>query len=90
MVHSEGADHLARIRRLISIWESIAAEVPEHLRPLQAGALCRARTNLEVIAEFGRFPRRNAALGRRSTSKEKEEAHIARGRSHAADWTDGS
>jgi hypothetical protein len=84
MVHSEGADHLARIRRLISIWESIAAEVPEHLRPLQAGALGRARTNLEVIAEFGRFPRRNAALRRRSTSKGRPY-RLRRFRSHAVD-----
>jgi uncharacterized protein (DUF924 family) len=63
--------------RLISVWENIARDVPRHLLPLHKEALARARAHFDVIAEFGRFPHRNAALGRRSTPQ--EEAYIARG-----------
>lgn len=45
--------------------------------PESPEALARARAHFDVIAEFGRFPHRNAALGRRSTPQ--EEAYIARG-----------
>jgi uncharacterized protein (DUF924 family) len=31
-----------------------------------------ARKHLDVIARFGRFPHRNAVLGRESTPEEKE------------------
>jgi uncharacterized protein (DUF924 family) len=77
LIHAEGPDHLARIQRLISIWETLAADVPEHLLPLHKAALGRARAHFDVIARFGRFPHRNAMLGRRSTPQEEE--YIARG-----------
>jgi uncharacterized protein (DUF924 family) len=77
LIHGEGPGHLGRMARLISVWENIARDVPRHLLPLHKEALARARAHFDVIAEFGRFPHRNAALGRRSTPQ--EEAYIARG-----------
>jgi uncharacterized protein (DUF924 family) len=38
----------------------------------QEEALDYARQHAEVIARYGRFPSRNAALGRESTPEEKE------------------
>jgi uncharacterized protein (DUF924 family) len=77
LIHAEGLGHLGRIARLISVWENTARDVPRHLLPLHQEALNRARAHFDVIAEFGRFPHRNAALGRPSTPQ--EEAYIARG-----------
>jgi uncharacterized protein (DUF924 family) len=77
MVHTEGPDHLARLQRLIETWQSMSADVPEHLAPLYRGAVGRARANVEIISTYGRFPHRNAALGRQSTPQ--EEAYIQRG-----------
>ena len=39
---------------------------------LDAGLLGYARRHYEIIARFGRFPHRNAALGRASTAEELE------------------
>lgn len=48
-----------------------------HDRLDNTGFLLHARAHREVIRQFGRFPHRNAALGRRSTSAEL--AHIDAG-----------
>jgi len=48
----------------------VVAEVPEDLRPLWAFSLSQARANYDVIERFGRFPHRNAILGRESTPDE--------------------
>lgn len=45
---------------------------PEPLRPLYAMGLEQSRKYRAVIAQFGRFPHRNAALGRTSTPEEEE------------------
>jgi uncharacterized protein (DUF924 family) len=45
---------------------------PEELQPLYQAGLDRAREYREVIERFGRFPHRNAALGRRNTPEEEE------------------
>lgn len=45
--------------------------------PSEPGNLLHARAHREIIARFGRFPFRNAALGR--TSSAKEEAFMAEG-----------
>jgi uncharacterized protein (DUF924 family) len=44
--------------------------VPAEERPRYAGFLDYARRHCEVIARFGRFPHRNAVLGRASTAEE--------------------
>lgn len=77
LAHAEGPDHLARIRRVVALWESLADDVPAHLRPIHQGHLDRGREQRDVIARFGRFPHRNAILGRVSTPD--EAAYIERG-----------
>ncbi|MDO9286223.1 MAG: DUF924 family protein, partial [Aquabacterium sp.] len=39
--------------------------------PTLAGLVEWAQRHLEVVARFGRFPHRNAALGRPSTDEER-------------------
>lgn len=45
---------------------------PPHLRQFLVGAVDFARKHVDVIARFGRFPHRNATLGRASTEEELE------------------
>jgi uncharacterized protein (DUF924 family) len=63
-------ESLAACRRL-------GAEAPPAWRPLLAGAAGFARQHHDIIARFGRFPHRNAVLGRESTRE--EEAWLAEG-----------
>lgn len=62
--HAE--DHVMQARS-VALFEALAAEAPE----LQ-DTLDYARKHQQVISEFGRFPHRNAALGRPSTPDEVE------------------
>jgi uncharacterized protein (DUF924 family) len=50
--------------------EVIAMKAPERLKPLYQFSANQARSNLEVISRFGRFPHRNPVLGRASTREE--------------------
>ena len=52
--------------------EKHVASAPELLRPMFAMGLEQSRKYLDVIARFGRFPHRNAALGRTSTPEEQQ------------------
>lgn len=75
--HAEGADHLARIDRLIALRRDIAARAPSPLQPLYASLVDQAGKVRRVIASFGRHPHRNAILGRNPTPE--EEAYLQRG-----------
>jgi len=68
----EHAEDAAMQARSVACFEALAAEAPE-----AAGFLPWAREHRDVIARFGRFPTRNATLGRPSTPD--EEAFLARG-----------
>jgi len=68
--HAEGPNHMERMDRLVTLSERVLAEAPAHLKPLFAFSLSQARGHRDVIARFGRFPHRNAALGRVSTPEE--------------------
>ena len=61
----EHAEDLALQRRCVAEFEVLAA-----VDPRLAGALDYARKHLDVIARYGRFPHRNAALGRASSAAE--------------------
>jgi len=67
--HAESLDvqdeSVAAFRRLL-------AESPAELRTTFEEALSSALRHREVIAQFGRFPHRNAALGRDSTHEEAD------------------
>jgi uncharacterized protein (DUF924 family) len=57
----EHAEDLAAQRRSLALFEGLGRERIEY-----------ARRHFEIIARFGRFPHRNAALGRPSTAEEIE------------------
>ena len=75
--HTEGPDHVERLTRVVAIAEEIARGAPEALKPLYVHSVSQARANLELIAHFGRFPHRNAVLGRISTPE--EQGYVAKG-----------
>jgi uncharacterized protein (DUF924 family) len=66
----EHAEDMALQRRSVELFEALGAEVPPEQRLQFAGFLDYARRHREVIARFGRFPHRNAALARVSTPEE--------------------
>ncbi|MGK9169964.1 DUF924 domain-containing protein [Inquilinus limosus] len=77
LAHTEGPDHEARMTQVVAMVERAAAAAPERLRPLYRFHVSQARSHLEVISRFGRFPHRNPILGRASTPE--EAAYLAKG-----------
>ena len=77
--HAEGPGHRERLERAAALAEAIAAEAPEHLRPLYQFSAGQVRRHLDVIERFGRFPHRNPVLGRPSTPE--EAAYLEKGAS---------
>lgn len=67
--HSEDLDHQGRG---VGLFEELVAEVPRELAPAFREFLEFARKHRAVIERFGRFPHRNAILGRESTREEIE------------------
>lgn len=67
----EHAEDLALQDRCVALFEALVADAGEHTAALQ-GALDYAHKHRDVIRQFGRFPHRNAALGRDSTPAERE------------------
>lgn len=66
--HSEDMSHQTSCVRL---YEALAADARAPFGEFAAMTLDYARKHLDVIAEFGRFPHRNAVVGRSSTDAEK-------------------
>ncbi len=62
----EHAEDLAAQRRSLALFDSLAGF------PECAGSIDYARRHYEIVARFGRFPHRNAVLGRASTAEETE------------------
>lgn len=56
----------------VSLYEKLAAEAADSERALFADFLKYARSHRDVVARFGRYPHRNAILGRPSTPEEIE------------------
>jgi uncharacterized protein (DUF924 family) len=56
--------------RAVQLFDGLLREVPEAHREVFRGFCNFARRHREVIARFGRFPHRNAILGRPSTPEE--------------------
>lgn len=66
----EHAEDLALQDRCVALFERLCASVePKQRKPL-LGFLDYARRHRQVIKHFGRFPHRNAALGRASSRAE--------------------
>jgi uncharacterized protein (DUF924 family) len=66
------AEDLDAQRRAVRISVQSFHRAPAHLRPFAISATDFARKHIDVIARFGRFPHRNATLGRVSTEEEVE------------------
>ena len=65
------AEDVALQRRHLETVERHARAAPPALAPACAGAVNHARGYLDQITRFGRFPHRNAVLGRQSTPEEQ-------------------
>ncbi len=68
----EHAEERTAQAEAVRLFAALAEEVAPALRPHFAGYLDYARRHQAVIARFGRFPHRNALLGRASTAAEAE------------------
>ena len=68
----EHAEDLALQQRSVALFEALAASAAEAERPAAQQYLDYARRHREVIEKFGRFPGRNAALGRETTAAERD------------------
>ncbi|MBT8136540.1 MAG: DUF924 domain-containing protein [Gammaproteobacteria bacterium] len=67
------AESLAVQMQSVSLYEALADSVPESSREFFDGGFAHhARLHRDIIARFGRFPHRNAILGRESTAEEAE------------------
>jgi uncharacterized protein (DUF924 family) len=68
----EHAESLAMQERSVSLFQQLANEAAVDERALFDNFLDYARQHRDVVARFGRFPHRNAILGRPSTPEEIE------------------
>ena len=68
----EHSEELADQRAAVRLFDALAGEVAPEQAPAFAGYLDYARRHLEIIERFGRFPHRNAALGRETSAAEAE------------------
>jgi len=80
------AEDLGLQERAVALIDALAAEAPAWRQPVLAIAQQVAHEYRDIITRFGRFPHRNALLGRRSTRDEEEflvdwEARMRRARS---------
>lgn len=73
----EHAESLPEQERCVALFEALEARAPAAHRPMAAEWADFARRHRDLVARFGRFPHRNAALGRISTAAER--AHLAAG-----------
>lgn len=67
----EHAEDIGLQRRAVTLFETLCNDVAPDERGRYDGFLDYARRHEAVIARFGRFPHRNAVLGRVSTPEEK-------------------
>lgn len=68
----EHSEEIADQREALRLFDELAAGVAAEARPAFADYLDYARRHLEIVERFGRFPHRNAALGRETSADEAE------------------
>jgi uncharacterized protein (DUF924 family) len=68
----EHAESMEAQDAAVAAFERLLTEAPAEFKEFCEGTLAYARQHREVIARFGRFPYRNAVLGRQSTAAELE------------------
>lgn len=64
------ADHLAHLDLAVALAADLVDQAPAELRPWYEQSAAQSRRHRAVIAQFGRYPHRNAILGRASTAQE--------------------
>ena len=69
LVHAED---LALQGQCVACFLQLVANAPDALKPKLQGNLDFARQHQGIIARFGRFPHRNAVLGRTCSAEENE------------------
>lgn len=69
LMHAESVELLDRC---ITETDRLVRDASEALKPLYGISAAQARKYRDVIARFGRFPHRNAALGRTPSAEETE------------------
>ncbi len=65
------AEDMALQERCVERFTDLHAKSPPELREKLAGNLRFAREHRDTVLRFGRFPHRNAVLGRESTAEEQ-------------------
>lgn len=73
----EHAEDASAQQRCVALAEQLAASCQPGLRPIMEEEVRYARMHRDTIARFGRFPHRNAALGRDTTPE--EDRYLAQG-----------
>ncbi|MEZ4446654.1 MAG: DUF924 family protein [Polyangiaceae bacterium] len=68
LMHSED---VADVRRCLALAEATLAPLAEAERAPFQGWITSGRRHLEIVERFGRYPHRNAVLGRASTPEEE-------------------
>jgi uncharacterized protein (DUF924 family) len=66
----EHSESLEDQQRSVALCKSLADSVPDEHRELFDGYLKYAERHRDIVQRFGRFPHRNAILGRESTEEE--------------------
>ena len=66
------AEDLALQEECVACFSRLLADAPDTLKPRLQGNLDFARQHQDIVARFGRFPYRNAVLGRANTPAEAE------------------
>lgn len=82
LLHAEDLDSQARFAEELTL---LLETVPAELKPIYESAREQSEKYTEIIRRFGRFPHRNALLGRRSTPE--EEAFLVDWQAKAAPQT---
>ena len=75
--HCECPAHIANLDLSVALGLQIAEDAPPRLHAFYLSAVQQPVKHRTVISTFGRFPHRNAVLGRVSTPAEAE--YVARG-----------
>ena len=65
------AEDLALQEKCVACFSQLVADAPNELKPKLQGNLDFAIEHQGIIARFGRFPYRNAVMGRTSSAEEK-------------------
>jgi uncharacterized protein (DUF924 family) len=68
----EHAESMEAQEAAVTAFDRLVREAPAELRDFCAYAAGFARQHRDIIAKFGRFPHRNAVLGRENTPEERE------------------